>query len=635
MTPTVRGLRLHATPTYAPSASLYPHPIIGELARYMPRLLAASLVVASGEVVAGLALREPALAGSALLTAGFATLVAVAGRQLGTSRERWIAPILAVGVYLLGLSGAALIPGAAASSAMLPILSVVLLLPGRSMLEVVTILAVALAGSAAALWAADMPHPFPPLREPLGSVFGSATLLGIALLILGALTDFATQARSSLDSLRAALDAKDATFAERTAIVASLGRLERRDTIEATAAVIVDELVRLPGIDLAAVLAPRGDDLVTLALTGPSIFPLTTGGTVPRARADHLIARGRLGPWSERWTPDPAFGAYGQALTATGVAGQAYAPWFDDGQLVGIVAIGSCSSSHADHLVADLPAVAEFAVTASLLLTPMLKVERQRAAARDRVGAIIEDRAFHPVFQPVVELATGRTVGFEALTRFDDGRRPDLVFDEAAQVGLGLEFEEATLEASVAAARDLPPGGWLSLNASPHLVVAGCGLTRVLARRDRPVVVEITEHVAIEDYHAMRSAIDRLGLGVRIAVDDAGAGIANFSHLVELGPRLIKVDAGLIRDLDQDLARQAAVVGFVHFAARAGCEVLAEGIETEAERRTAHDLGVTLGQGYLFARPAPAPSFTGEAATLRPMLQLPRVAPASGHILAN
>ena len=96
-----------------------------------------------------------------------------------------------------------------------------------------------------------------------------------------------------------------------------------------------------------------------------------------------------------------------------------------------------------------------------------------------------------------------------------------------------------------------------------------------------------------------------------MAVDDAGAGIANFSHLVELRPGLVKVDAGLIRDLDTDLARQAVVVGLVHFAAKAGCEVIAEGIETEAERATAYALGVTHGQGFLVARPAPVEDFAG------------------------
>src|SRR6185295_903619 len=98
-------------------------------------------------------------------------------------------------------------------------------------------------------------------------------------------------------------------------------------------------------------------------------------------------------------------------------------------------------------------------------------------------------------------------------------------------------------------------------------------LAAVLARRDRSIVLEVTEHVPIDDYRAVRSAIDRQGPDVRIAVDDAGAGIANFSHLVELRPRIVKIDASLIRELDTDLARQAVLVGFVHFAAKAGCEV--------------------------------------------------------------
>lgn len=635
MTPSVRRAPLGAAPLRASTLSPVSQPIASELVRFLPVLIVSSLAVSALEVIAGIALKEPALAGSALLTAAFTALLVVAGLQVDTPREPWIAPILAIDVYAIGLTAAVLVPGAATASALLPILSVVLLLRGRSQAGIAMILVVAVAGSIGALLAGSLPHLFPPLREPVASMFASATLLGIGLLILASLADFATQARSSLDGLRAALVAKDSAFAERTVIVASLGRLERRDTVEATAAVIVDELMRLPGIDVAGVLVLRGDDLQALAVTGPSDFPLKTGATVPGARADHLIARCRLGPWSERWAPDPAFGWYGERMTTTGVAGQAYAPWFEDGQLVGIVAIASCSSVHAEHLVADLPAVAEFAATASILLTPMLRLERQRAAARASVAATISGRTFHPVFQPVVDLATGMTVGFEALTRFDDGRRPDLVFDEAARAGLGLELEEVTLEAAVAAARDLPSGSWLSVNASPDFVVAASGLIRVLADRDRPVVVEITEHVAIQDYPAMRSAIERLGPGVRIAVDDAGAGIANFSHLVELWPRLIKVDAGLIRDLDQDLARQAAVVGFVHFAARAGSYVIAEGIETEAERRTAHDLGVTLGQGFLFARPASATTFTGAVPLIRPMLRLPNVEHTAGRILAN
>jgi EAL domain-containing protein (putative c-di-GMP-specific phosphodiesterase class I) len=575
----------------------------------MPRLIAGSILVASAEVASGLLLDEPALLGSAALTAIFGALMVLAGSLANVGRERWLGPMLATSVYLLGLVGSFLIPGAATGSSMLPILSVVLLVPGRGRKGIAAILAVALAGSGLTLLLGGFPHPLPPLREPLGTIFASATLLGVAVLIMGALTDFAMQASESLDGMRRALQSHDADYAERAAIVASLGKLERKDTIEATAAVIVDALMRLPDVDLAGVFASNAGDLEILAVTGPPGFPVHSGDRLPAPRARHIRDRSRNGPWAERWTNDPAFGEYGAAFTSTGILGQAYAPFFEGGEMIGVVAIGTQSTEHAEHLLADLPAVSEFAATAGLLLTPMLGARRQAAEARDTVEAIIAKGAYRPVFQPIIELATGRTVGFEALTRFADGRRPDLVFGGAERAGVGLELELKTLEAAVLAARDLPMGTWLSLNVSPRLVVESPALAVALAGRDRPVVLEITEHVAIDDYRAVRSAIEGLGPGIRVAVDDAGAGIANFSHLVELRPQLVKVDAGLIRDLDLDLARQAAVVGLVHFAAKVGCEVIAEGIETEAERDTAYTLGVTHGQGFLIARPARVGTF--------------------------
>jgi EAL domain-containing protein (putative c-di-GMP-specific phosphodiesterase class I) len=431
------------------------------------------------------------------------------------------------------------------------------------------------------------------------------------LLILVALTDFAAAAKQSTDRLRRALRAEEAAFAERTAIVASLGRLERRATIEGTAEVIVAALKQLPQIDIAGVFRCDDQQVEVLAMLGPAGFPAGAGDYLPEARARHLLDRMTAGPWAELWTEAVSSGGYGEAVTRTGIKGLAYAPFFDGDRIVGAVAIGTLSESHARHLLADLPAVAEFAATASILLTPMLRERAETLVARKAIERIIAENAFHPVFQPVVELVSGRTVGFEALTRFDDGRRPDLVFADAARAGVGLELELKTLEAAIAAARGLPPGNWLSLNVSPGLLVCAAGLDAILAARDRPAVLEVTEHVAIDDYRAVRSAIDRLGSDVRTAVDDAGAGIANFSHLVELRPGIVKIDAGLIRDLDTDLARQAVLVGLVHFAATAGCEVIAEGIETEPERATAQGLGVTHGQGYLFARPATVAAFDG------------------------
>lgn len=555
--------------------------------------------------------REPALLGAAALSAGFGLMILLTGLVTRLGHPGAVAPLVAASVYLLGLAGAIFIPGGAQVSAMLPILSVVLLVPGRRPRTAVGLVALAVAGSVIALASRDLPHVFPPMREPLATLFHGGTLLGVTILILVALVDFAIAAKHSTDGLRRAMAAQVETFAERTAIVASLGRLEPRETMQATAAMIVDELGKLPQIHLAAVFACTDREVEVLAMIGPPGYPVHQGDRLPEARGRHLLDRMAEGPWAERWTGDAAFGvAYATAVTEAGIKGMAFAPFHDGGRIIGAIAIGTQSTAHADHLVTDLPAVAEFAATASVLLAPMLRERAAIRTARHAIQAILESGSHRPVFQPVVELSTGRTVGFEALTRFDDGRRPDLVFAEATHAGVGFELELGTLESALTAALALPADTWLSLNVSPALLVGAPALADILARRDRPVVLEVTEHVPIADYRAVRSAIYRHGPDVRIAVDDAGAGIANFSHLVELRPRIVKIDASLIRELDTDLARQAVLVGFVHFAAKAGCEVIAEGIETEAERATALALGVTHGQGYLFARPAAAETYT-------------------------
>jgi EAL domain-containing protein (putative c-di-GMP-specific phosphodiesterase class I) len=141
-------------------------------------------------------------------------------------------------------------------------------------------------------------------------------------------------------------------------------------------------------------------------------------------------------------------------------------------------------------------------------------------------------------------------------------------------------------------------------------VAEGATLGRVLASRSRAVVLEITEHDAIPAYGPLREAVLRLGPDIRLAVDDAGAGVANFNHLAELRPDFLKIDIGLVRGVHADVGRQAVVAGLVHFAASAGCQVIAEGIETDAELASVSGLGVTLGQGYLLARPAAAETWT-------------------------
>jgi len=120
------------------------------------------------------------------------------------------------------------------------------------------------------------------------------------------------------------------------------------------------------------------------------------------------------------------------------------------------------------------------------------------------------------------------------------------------------------------------------------------------------VVLEITEHVDVQDYEILRASLASLGSDVRFAVDDAGAGFASLRHILELAPSHVKLDRGLVARIDTDPARQALVAGLVHFATEIAVMLIAEGVETEDERQTLLRLGVHVGQGYLLGRPAPA-----------------------------
>ena len=134
---------------------------------------------------------------------------------------------------------------------------------------------------------------------------------------------------------------------------------------------------------------------------------------------------------------------------------------------------------------------------------------------------------------------------------------------------------------------------------------------RVLGnRRGRALVLEITEHVAIEDYVRFRASVEALGSSVSFAVDDAGAGYASFRHILELHPDFVKLDIGLVHDIDHDDVRQALVAGIVYFAEHTGCRLVAEGVETEGERAVLQRLGVQFGQGFLLGRPAASRTFT-------------------------
>lgn len=226
----------------------------------------------------------------------------------------------------------------------------------------------------------------------------------------------------------------------------------------------------------------------------------------------------------------------------------------------------------------------------------------------DRIRQVIDAaNSVRVALQPIVDLDSGEPVGYEALMRFADGRSPDHWFAEAWQAGLGIELEVLALLSALRALDDLSAGTYLSVNTSPEVVIAAdlaADLDR-LGVDGRRIVLELTEHAEIVDYEALIKALKPLReRGVRIAVDDAGAGFASLRHVLNINPDIIKLDVSLTRGIETDPARTALVSLFASFAARIGATIVAEGIETEIDLNALRSVGIVFGQGYLLGRPS-------------------------------
>jgi EAL domain-containing protein (putative c-di-GMP-specific phosphodiesterase class I) len=214
------------------------------------------------------------------------------------------------------------------------------------------------------------------------------------------------------------------------------------------------------------------------------------------------------------------------------------------------------------------------------------------------------------IFQPIVDLETGAIVGLEALSRFlaEPVVAPDIWFWEAARARRGVELEMMAIRAALDRLDEIPASVFLALNASPE-VVSSVELEATLGAipRDR-VVLEITEHARVADYPGLRAAIMRLRRdGIRLAIDDAGAGYASLRHILQLTPDYIKLDISLTRNIDSWRPQRALAAALVAFAREIDAVITAEGVETASELAALRDLGVTLGQGFYLGRPGVLP----------------------------
>lgn len=229
---------------------------------------------------------------------------------------------------------------------------------------------------------------------------------------------------------------------------------------------------------------------------------------------------------------------------------------------------------------------------------------------RQRIEQVIAEGLIDVEFQPIVELSTGTVVAFEALARFRHPlvQGPDVWFAEAHRVGLGVELELVAAERALGYVAAVEPGRLVAVNVGPALL-ADPRLDALVERVDaRRIVVELTEHATVEDYPSLVEALERLrASGVRLAVDDTGAGISSLAHILTLGPEVIKLDRTLTTGIHRDPARRALAASLVTFAAETGASIVAEGIETQGELDVLFELGIPYGQGFHLARPGPLP----------------------------
>jgi EAL domain-containing protein (putative c-di-GMP-specific phosphodiesterase class I) len=262
----------------------------------------------------------------------------------------------------------------------------------------------------------------------------------------------------------------------------------------------------------------------------------------------------------------------------------------------------------------------EEAITRAVRLHQMARIKREALELFHLDNKALGDRAsletrfenalatLWVAYQPIVSWSAQHVFAYEALVRNKEPtlRSPPDLFEAAERLGRLQELGREIRDRIASTADDLPAGSQLFVNVhameldDDSLFSAGAPLSR----HAKSVVLEITERAPIERIRDVGNRVAQLrALGYRIAVDDLGAGYAGLASFAHLEPEVVKVDMSLIRGLDRSPMKQKLLASIVTLCQELGIQMIAEGIETEAEREMLVNLGGDLCQGYLFARP--------------------------------
>jgi len=223
--------------------------------------------------------------------------------------------------------------------------------------------------------------------------------------------------------------------------------------------------------------------------------------------------------------------------------------------------------------------------------------------------AIFPDFSF--AFQPIVNIATGSIISFEALVRGYRNDPASQVFQQVEQVNL-YQFDELLRLKAISLAAKLGLGCHLNLNLfSKALLASQTAISSTLAMADsvgisrESITIEVTESEIIDDIDEFAESINQYrSAGIGIAIDDFGAGYSGLNLLADFQPDSIKIDMSLIRCIDSRGPRQAIVRGIIRTCRDLGIDIIAEGVETKKEYLWCYEEGIELFQGYFFAKPA-------------------------------
>jgi EAL domain-containing protein (putative c-di-GMP-specific phosphodiesterase class I) len=218
---------------------------------------------------------------------------------------------------------------------------------------------------------------------------------------------------------------------------------------------------------------------------------------------------------------------------------------------------------------------------------------------------------FDYAYQPIVDVARRTVFAHEALVRGPNGESATTVLSQVNEQNR-YRFDQACRVKAIKGASQLGIQEHISINFLPNAIYRPelCILTTLEAAREygfplERIIFEVTEGERIEDGPWFTEILrEYKRRGFKTAIDDFGAGYAGMRLLADFQPDIIKIDMDLIRDVDTNIPRQAIVRSLVRLCDEMKIQVIAEGIETSAERDFLYDAGIHLMQGYLFAKPA-------------------------------